>query len=293
LPNIHGWFFHFVHVETGQRMWNCELSSIDTALLLAGVLTAGVYFRGDAQKLASNIYDLVDFRWMQNGEVTLSHGFRPETGFLRSRWDKFSECMLLYALAMKSPTSALPRASWDVVEKNVFAYKGFRYIEGGPLFVHQYPQAWLDLRQTAWFANSTLATRANRAFCLDLRSKFPKSYSENVWGISASDSAHGYLAWGTPGEQRRVDGTVVPCAPGGSLMFAPDICAPALLTIRERFGSQIWGKYGFADAFNPTTDWYDPEVIGIDQGITLLSAENLRTGAVWRWFPLDVRQLLT
>jgi hypothetical protein len=283
LPQVHGWFYHFVDVETGERVWKCELSSIDTALLAAGVLTCGVYFGGEAEKLSRTIYDRVDFRWMQNGDTTLSHGWKPESGFLQSRWSTFSECLLLYALAMYSRTTRVD--VWQHVVKPVRTYDGFRYIEGGPLFVHQFPQAWLDLRRTSWFANSTLATRANRAFCLDLRTRFPKSYSENVWGITASDSAHGYIAWGIPGDDRPIDGTVVPCAPGGSLMFAPDICVPALMTMRKQFGDQIWGKYGFADAFNPTTGWYDGEVIGIDQGITLLSAENLRSGAIWRWFP--------
>lgn len=283
LPQVHGWFYHFVHVETGERMWKCELSSIDTALLLAGVLTCGGYFGGDPRKLARGIYDRVDFRWMQNGGVFLSHGWKPESGFLQSRWSTFSECLLLYALAMNSRTT--PVDGWQQVRKPVRTYKGFRYIEGGPLFVHQYPQAWLDLRHTSWSSNSTLATRANRAFCLDLLARFPKSYSEDVWGITASDSAHGYIAWGIPGDDRRIDGTVVPCAPAGSLMFAPDICIPALMAMRRQFGDQIWGRYGFADAFNPTTGWYDSEVIGIDQGITLLSAENLRSGAIWRWFP--------
>jgi hypothetical protein len=165
-------------------------------------------------------------------------------------------------------------------------------VGGGALFTHQYPQAWMDLRGLGdappsgidYFANSTTATRAHRAFCLNLAQRFPKSYSENVWGITASDSAKGYVSWGGPPEDPATDGTVVPCAAGGSLMFAPDICLPALRTMRERFGERIYGRYGFRDAFNPTTGWLDTDVLGIDQGIMLLSAENLRSGAVWRWF---------
>src|SRR5262249_1819009 len=150
-----------------------------------------------------------------------------------------------------------------------------------------YPQAWIDMRAMRdgdpssidYFQNSITATRAHRAYCLELASKFPRSYSDNVWGITSSDSASGYVDW-----TRAVDGTVVPCAPGGSLMFAPDICVPAMRTMRERFGDKTWGRYGFVDAFNPTTGWVGSDVIGIDQGITLLSAENLRGGKVWQWF---------
>ncbi len=118
---------------------------------------------------------------------------------------------------------------------------------------------------------------------MDLAKEFP-GYSENIWGITASDSAKGYVAWGGPPRHSRIDGSVVPSAAGGSLMFAADICLPALKAMKEKFGEKIYGKYGFADAFNPNNDWVNPDVIGIDLGITLLSAENLRSGNVWRWF---------
>jgi hypothetical protein len=174
-------------------------------------------------------------------------------------------------------------------------YAGYPFIYDGPLFVHQYSHAWIDFRSrrevqpthTDYFENSVAATRAHREFCITLAAKFPKSYGPDVWGISASDSAHGYYAWGGPPAQGPIDGTVVPCAPGGSLMFTPDICLTALRTMRERFGDRVYGRYGFADAFNPSTEWVDTDVIGIDQGITLLSAENLRSGNVWKWYGQD------
>jgi hypothetical protein len=122
---------------------------------------------------------------------------------------------------------------------------------------------------------------------MDLVRQFPKSYSSDIWGITASDGVRGYGAWGNIPGKRDIDGTVVPCAAGGSLMFAPDICLPALLAMRRQYGKRIWGRYGFCDAFNPTADWIDDDIIGIDQGISLLSAENLRTGNVWRWFMRD------
>ncbi len=137
--------------------------------------------------------------------------------------------------------------------------------------------------QPDWFGNSIVATRAQRQFLIDLQGTF-KSYTEKVWGLTASDSVKGYVAWGGPPAHPAIDGSVVPCAPGGSLMFAPDITLPALREMQRRFGDRIYGRYGFSDAFNPATGWVDPDVIGIDVGITLLSAENLRTGRVWQWF---------
>ncbi|HVF86788.1 MAG TPA: glucoamylase family protein, partial [Pyrinomonadaceae bacterium] len=125
--------------------------------------------------------------------------------------------------------------------------------------------------------------RAHREFCVALSKKFP-GYSENVWGITASDSAKGYRAWGGPPATPDIDGSVVPCAAAGSLMFTPEISLAALHTMHDKFGSKIYGRYGFTDAFNPNNGWVNPDVIGIDVGITILSAENLRTGNVWRWF---------
>jgi hypothetical protein len=291
----HGWYYHFLDATTGERAWQSELSSIDTALLLAGVLTVRQYF-DDAEitRLATAIYDRVDFRWMLGGHVNLlSHGWTPEKGFLPYRWDRFCELPLLYMLAIGSKTHALSPAAWYAWQRPRVTYGDYTYVNGlPPLFAQQYPQAWIDLRgmrdadpsRLDYFQNSIRATRAHRAFCLDLAGQFPKSYSENIWGITASDSAMGYVAWGVAPSRRSIDGTVVPCAAGGSLMFAPDICVPALKTMRERFGKRVWGRYGFCDAFNPTTGWIDSDVLGIDVGIILLSAENLRSGNVWRWF---------
>jgi hypothetical protein len=290
--NQRGWFYHFLDATTGERVWNCEVSSIDTALLLAGMLTVRERFADpEISWLASRIYNRVDFPWMLDGDSKLlSHGWTPEAGFLKKRWDHFSELPLLYLLAIGSPEAPIKPAAWYAWQRPSVKYAGYTYSSTSALFCQQYPQAWLDLRAMRdadpsgidYFENSSAATRAHRAFCLSMAPRFPQSYSENVWGITASDSARGYLNWGP--SPSRVDGTVVPCAAGGSLMFAPDICVPALTTMRERFGDRIWGRYGFCDAFNPTTGWVDQDVLGIDLGITLLSAENLRGGSLWRWF---------
>lgn len=290
----HGWFLHWMDGPTGERRWQSEYSSIDTALLLGGVLTARQYFRTDAEirRLATLIYERVDFKWMLAGHPTLlSHGWKPETGFLKPRWDTYSEHLMLDLLAIGSPTHAVSPRTWRAWERKPISYAGYTYLTGGPLFTHQYSHAWVDFRgqresrppYTDYFANSVAATRAHREFCLRLANEFP-GYSENVWGISASDSAKGYVAWGGPPRDPAIDGTVVPYAAAGSLMFTPDISLAALRVMREKFGERIYGHYGFTDAFNPNTNWIGPDVIGIDLGITLLSAENLRSGNVWRWF---------
>jgi hypothetical protein len=294
-PREHGWFYHWMDAATGERRWNSELSSIDTALLLGGVLTARQYFNQDAEivRLATLIYERVDFEWMQNGNPAfLAHGWRPETGFLKNVWGDYSEDKIIYLLAIGSPTHPIEPLSWYAWKRDWIKYAGYTYISSAPpLFIHQYTHAWVDYRNRRepspphvdYFENSIKATRAHRAFCMELAKEFP-GYSSNIWGITASDSEKGYLAWGGPPRDPAIDGTVVPCAAGGSLMFTPDISLPALREMRERFGKSIYRKYGFVDAFNPNTGWVNPDVIGIDLGIMILSAENLLTGNVWRWF---------
>jgi len=224
--------------------------------------------------------------------LLLSHGWKPESGFLTGRWDRYCELMILYLLAIGSPAQAIPAESWHAWRRPVTTFEGRSYVGGpDPLFVHQYSHAWVDFRgwrerespRTDWWENSVTATRVHKAFCLRLAREFP-GYTDNVWGITASDSRKGYVAWGGPPRHAAIDGSVVPCAAAGSLMLAPDITVPALREMRRRFGDRIYGRYGFADAFHPTDGWVNQDVIGIDLGITLLSAENLRTGRVWRWF---------
>jgi len=290
LPHVHGFFYHFVDMHSGERVWNCELSSIDSALLLCGVIACGEYFpEPEIRRRAAQIYERVDWNWMRNGERTLSMGWFPDKGFLAARWDTYCELMMIYLLGLGSPTHPLPAETWEAWSRPRFDYKGIRYINSQtPLFTHQYSHAWFDFRHKRdhyadYFENSVLATKAHRRFCLDLHEKFP-DYSADLWGISASDSAQGYVAWGGPPPQGPIDGTLVPCAPGGSIPFLPVETIEVLRTMRRRFGDKIWKRYGFVDAFNPLTGWYDPDVIGIDLGITLLMAENARTQLVWRTF---------
>jgi hypothetical protein len=286
-PEVHGFFYHFSDIETGERIRGVELSSIDTSLLLCGIQTARAYF-DDARihSLAQQIYERVDWPWMLNGGNTFSMGWQPDQGFLKSRWNKFCELMMIYLLAIGSPTHPVAPDTWNNFTRPVIHYKGYDYISGDdPIFTHQYSHAWYDFRDKRdayanYFENSITATRAHKAFCLSL----PKWYNEDYWGISASDYAGGYTAWGGPPLQGPVDGTVVPCAAAGSLAFLPADCISVLRAMRSKWGKQAWGRYGFVDAFHPAANWYDPDVLGIDQGISVIMAENLRSGLVWNTF---------
>jgi len=287
LPEVHGFFFHFSDVETGKRFPGSELSSIDTSLLLCGILTARAYFDDPTiHQLASQIYERVDWPWMLNGGKTFSMGWQPETGFLKARWSHYCELMMIYLLAIGSPTHPVAPEYWSNFTRPVIRYAGFEFISGNdPIFTHQYSQAWYDFRYKRdafadYFANSIKATRAHKAFCLS----YPKWYNEEFWGVTASDYSDGYTAWGGPPPQGPLDGTVVPAAAAGSLAFLPKECIAVLRAMRSKWGKHAWGRYGFVDAFHPAASWYDPDVIGIDQGISVLMAENLRSGLVWDTF---------
>jgi hypothetical protein len=290
LPNEHGFFYHFIHMDTGQRWEKCELSSIDSSLLYCGVLTARQYFADQEIKdLATKICERVDWPWMLNGGNTFSMGWHPESGFLGARWEHYCELMMIYLLAIGSPTHPVPPSSWDAWTRPKIKYQGIEYISGDdPIFTHQYSQAWFDFRNKRdgyanYFENSVKATKAHKLFCLSLRDRFP-DYGENLWGISASDYEKGYTAWGGPPPQGAIDGSIVPCAPGGSLPFLFDDCMRVLRNLRGRYKDKVWKRYGFLDAFNPLDGWYDADVLGIDLGITMLMAENHRTGFVWEQF---------
>jgi len=284
-----GFYYHFVDWETGKRAWKCELSSIDTAILLCGVLTARQYFHDDAQivDFANKINGRVQWRWMLDGGDTLSMGWKPESGFLDARWSHYSELMMMYLLGMGALSDPLPANTWSAWSRPTYTYQGITYISSGdPLFTHQFSHAWFDFRNKSdayadYFENSVKATQAHKLFCLSLKNKFP-TYSADQWGITSSDSEHGYVAWGGPPPMGPIDGTVVPCAPGGSIAFRYDDCMAVLRKARTAPG--VWDRYGYTDAFNPGNGWVNPDVIGINVGITMLMVENHRTGFVWKTF---------
>src|SRR6266571_2858656 len=251
---MNGFFYHFVDMTTGARAFNSEVSSIDTAILLCGALMCRQHFSQDPQipGLATQIYNKVNFAWMLNGGTTLSMGWTPEKGFITARWDTYNELMMLYLLGMASPTFPIPASSWGAWTRPSFTYQGFTYISSGaPLFTHQF-----------------------------------SDYSSDLWGITASDSAKGYVAWGGPPAMGPIDGTVVPCATAGSLPFDFSDTIHVLRWIRGHY-ALAWQRYGYVDAFNLLTAWYDPDVIGIDLGISTLMAENQRTQFVWNTFMKD------
>ena len=289
LPTHRGFFFHFANINTGERIWDSEASSVDTAILLCGILTCAQYFEDkDIRQLAHAIFDRVEWTWLSEDTTLLSHGWTPELGFIPSRWDLYSELMMMYLLGMGSSTHPLHSDAWFAWKRTTFDYDGMRYIGSfAPLFVHQYSQAWFDFRNKRdqyadYFQNSVIATDVHRRFCLELNVQFP-DYSNALWGITASDSPHGYVAWGGPPATGPIDGTVVPSAAGGSLPFMPHETLRVLRTIHDHYPN-AWSRYGFINAFNPLTGWYDTDVIGIDTGITMLMAENTRTGFVWEMF---------
>jgi hypothetical protein len=290
MPNHRGFFYHWANINTGERLWDSEVSSVDTAILLCGILMCRQHFaHSEVSMLAYDIFNRIDWTWLSEDTSILPHGWTPESGFLQYRWDKYSELMMMYLLGLGSFSHPLPSEAWNAWKRLTFEYDGIRYIGSfAPLFVHQYSQAWFDFRgkrdQFAdYFKNSAKATEVHRKFCMDLATQFP-DYSDSLWGITASDSARGYVVWGGPPATGPIDGTVVPCAAGGSLPFLPTETLQVLKTIKERYGERAWTQYGFVDAFNPLTRWFDTNVIGIDTGITLLMAENLRTGFIWDTF---------
>jgi hypothetical protein len=289
-PNVNGFFYHWIDMNSGQRSGTSEVSSIDTAILLCGVLTCRQHFQNtQIQSLATQLYQQVNWPWMLNGGVTFSQGWTPENGFLTTRWDTYSELMMLYLLAIGSTTFPIASSSWDQFARPTLAYDGLTYITNysAPLFIHQFSHAWFDFRNvqdayTNYFNNSVRATQAHKLFCLSLAGQFP-NYQDSLWGITASDTQNnGYQAWGGPPAMGPIDGSVVPSAAAGSLPFTT-LCLPVLRNIYNKF-PQAWGRYGFVGAFNPLSGWYDPDVVGIQTGISMLMVENQRSNFVWDTF---------
>lgn len=296
MEHNHGFYYHFVDMDTGKRVWNCEISSIDTALFIAGALFVGEYFKGtEVKDLADELYQRVDFQWMltdggtRPNEKLLNHGWKPETGFLAYRWDSYSELMILYLLAIGSPLHPIPADCWDAWKRPMGTYANYTTFAQGPLFTHQFSHIFIDFRNKKdklsydYWTSSVNATKANRQFCIDNAGKF-KTYGPNVWGLTASDSPEGYREFGAPPGIAQHDGTVSPGAPAASIVFTPELSIEAVKFMYQNFGDKIWGRYSFANAFNLDKDWWDKDVIGIDLGPILLMIENYRSGMIWNYF---------
>jgi hypothetical protein len=294
--HFHGWLYHFVDWRDGKRVWNCEVSTIDTALFLAGALVAAEFFKGEVAKLTDLFYRRLDFEVMRTdggtkpNELRFTHGWRPEEGFLKNRWDYYCEHIILYILALGAPHQKLPETIWKAWERPVTEYQQrFPHLLGGPLFVHQMSHHYIDLRHRRdalgwdYWVSSVHATLANRQYCIDHQHRF-RTFSEDIWGITASDGPDGYRGYAPFGIGDPTDGTVAPTAPIGSIIFTHKESLHAMQAMYDRYRSRIWGRYGFSNAFNVDRDWWDKDVIGIDLGMALLAIENYRTGSVWKMF---------
>jgi hypothetical protein len=286
-----GFFYHFLDMNTGLRFQQVELSTIDTALLLAGALACREYFDGATAEdstiraLADSLYFRVDWRWAMDGGTTMSMGWHPETGlpghtpggFIVSRWNGYNEANLLYALAIGSPTHAIAPSAWEAWTRTYKwdTWHGQEYVQFAPLFGHQYSHLWIDFRgirdaymrgkNLDYWENSRRATLAHRQYAIANPGGW-RDYGADVWGLTASDGPidttmtidgrtrtfHTYWARGTGTDELNDDGTIVPTAAGGSVPFAPRETIRALVAMRTRYGEPLFGKYGFLDAFNPT-----------------------------------------
>lgn len=311
-----GFYYHFLDMSTGRRAWSCELSTIDTALLLAGALTAAAYFDGDTalereiRELADALYCRADWQWAQHGEVAVTHGWKPESGFLPYRWLGYNEATLLYLLGLGSPTHPLPAESYLAYTssyswKNIY---GYEYLYAGPLFIHQYSHIWVDFRGvqdafmrargTDYFENSRRATHVHQQYAIRNPLQFGH-YCECCWGLTASDGPgpatlvldgierrfYDYLARGAPFGPD--DGTIAPWAAAASLPFASEIVLPTIEHLMQ-IGLPTCCPYGLAASFNPifpspagTPGWVSPWNYGLNQGPLVLMVENYRSGLTW------------
>jgi hypothetical protein len=314
-----GFYYHFLDMQTGRRAWQCELSTVDSAFLLAGVLTAGSYFDVDTadeheiRVLADALYRRANWRWAQNQGATLTHGWKPESGFLQYRWEGYDEALLLYLLALGSPTYPLSNSSyaaWSSTYQWQSCY-GYDYIYAGSFFTHQLSHIWIDFRgiQDAfvrdkgmdYFENSRRATYVQQQYAIDNPLKF-KGYGEYCWGITASDGPRpdtikvdgierqffDYMARGVP--YGPDDGTIAPWAVVASLPFAPEIVLPTIEHFIYHIDLKSRNPYGFKATFNATHPdrsnnpfgWVSPWQYGLHQGPITLMVENYRSGLLWQ-----------
>jgi hypothetical protein len=299
LETVHGFYYHFIDMEKGKRIWESEVSVIDTAILICGVLTAGEYFGQDIKKLAEELYLRVEWDWYVDHKRSLFYmGYLPERGHFGS-WDFYAEQLMMYFLGAGSPSYPVSGELMYEFERHYGSYdtgKTFIYTPVGSLFTYQFSHAWFDLRNTAdrsgvdWFENSVEAVKANRQYCID-NNEGSKTFDSGAWGLSACDGPNGYIGdYGSlpSGDNFRkhfTDGTVPPYGAAASIVFLPNECIETLELYYNRF-PECWGEYGFKDAFSldVSPNWFGEDYIGIDKGISLLMIENYRSGLIWDVF---------
>jgi hypothetical protein len=289
--NVNGFFYHFLNPTTGARYGTSEVSSVDTAELMAGVLDVGQYWAGTPLQTTSlALYNRVNWPWMQQASGVFYGQWTPESGFQYGYGD-FSEAVVLYLLALGSPTHPSSIASWYSWSRSPSeSYGGYNYIraDDGALFTEQYPQDWFNLQGLTdktglnYYVNSQNATLAQRAWMMSLSSSYP-DYGPNMWGWTPAAGPNGYIIWGGPPANVPVDGTVVPAAAGGSLEFNPRLTLNVLENMKQTYPAD-YQKYGLIDSINPYKTWSNPLVLGIDVGPTIVAAENARDNFVWNTF---------
>ncbi|MGH7545955.1 MAG: glucoamylase family protein, partial [Gemmatimonadota bacterium] len=327
IAGYRGFFYHFLDNATGLRYQTVELSTIDTSLLLAGILFCQAYFDGAGadevaiRAYADSIYRRVEWTWAQPRPPRVAMGWRPESQFIAADWQGYNEAMILYILALGSPTYPVDPAAWSAWT-STYAWGSFHgqpHVGFEPLFGHQYSHVWIDFRGIRdaymagrgidYFENSRRATYAQRAYATENPDDWV-GYSSEIWGLTASDGPanttltidgrtrefHTYFARGASFTRIVDDGTIAPTAAAGSIPFAPEITVPALVAMREKYGDAMFTDYGFFDAFNatftdasaathgrvdPVLGWVDTDYIGIDHGPIVAMIENYRTGLVW------------
>lgn len=286
----HGWLYHFTDWKTGERQWKCEVSSIDTSLCLAGILFAERYWNDpQVTRDAERFEKRIDWDWMltNGGSLpTAAHlcmGWKPEDGFINARWADFDECNFLYIQAYG--LTNITTAGWDTIKRPPVSYKGLDLITGGPIFMHEMSEGFYDFRNQRdrlgydYAIEEQNAALANRAYCIENPKKM-KGYGPDFWGLNACDNPDGYGAFGAPGWIED-NGTVCPTGPLAALPAIPKQAMSFATALRRDYPA-AWGRYGFPDALNPTRNWIDTDVLGLDLGMMLLAVENARTGFVWR-----------
>lgn len=297
LEATNGFFYHFIHMETGKREWNCEVSIIDTGIFICGAILAGEYFGGEIKQKAEQLYKNINWDWYRDESVNQFYmGYSPEQGF-SGHWDMYAEQLMLYVLGVASPTFPVEPTIYEDFKKPVADYgeiKNIVHTYCGTLFTYQYSHAWIDFRNRKdkdgidWFENSVKATLANRKYCIENSQKF-KTFGENSWGLTACLGPKGYSGeFGAKpafSELQGNDGTISPSGAAGSIVFTPELSMQSLEYYYEHF-PKLWGKYGFKDAYNLEGEkpWYAKECIGIDKGTSMLMIENYLTGLIWKYF---------
>jgi len=317
-----GFYYHFLRLNTGTRAWRCELSSVDTGLLMMGIIFARNYYNldNDVEKRirlqAAIILDRIDWNFMVMPDTgkyanTISMAWTPDHGLHNMGWSGYNEALFLYILAAGSGMENAEKSysSWLSSYKWQKPYAGLSHAAFPPLFGHQFSQSFIDFRGIAdvymkekgidYFENSRRATYVQRQYAIENPYRWV-GYDSLCWGITACDGPGdqynfddrkflGYAGRGTSGPEYNYfdDGTIAPYASLSSLPFAPEIVFPTMRAINERYGDSLWGSYGYYDAFNPTARWFDNDFVGIDQGPMLIMIENFRTGLIWNYVMKD------